>query len=68
MSMPEKMNAAVWEGRLDINVKEVPTPSTPEPGWVNIKVEWCGICGSDLHEYLAGPVFIPVGTPHPAPA
>lgn len=65
MSMPEKMNAAVWEGRLDINVKEVPTPSTPDPGWVNIKVEWCGICGSDLHEYLAGPVFIPVGTPHP---
>ncbi|MFZ5974884.1 MAG: 2,3-butanediol dehydrogenase, partial [Bacillota bacterium] len=30
-----------------------------------IKVEWCGICGSDLHEYVAGPIFIPVDAPHP---
>lgn len=26
---------------------------------VRIKVAFCGICGSDLHEYLAGPIFIP---------
>ncbi len=26
---------------------------------VKVKVDWCGICGTDLHEYLAGPIFIP---------
>ena len=27
---------------------------------------WCGICGTDLHEYLEGPIFIPpAGHPHP---
>ena len=32
---------------------------------MKVKLHWCGICGSDLHEYLAGPIFIPVDTPHP---
>jgi (R,R)-butanediol dehydrogenase/meso-butanediol dehydrogenase/diacetyl reductase len=36
------------------------------PRQVRIKVAYCGICGSDLHEYLAGPVLIPqVGEKHP---
>ncbi|WP_338771944.1 2,3-butanediol dehydrogenase [Massilia sp. METH4] len=59
------MRAAVWHGRHDIRVDTVPLPPPPQEGWVQIRVHWCGICGSDLHEYLAGPVFIPVGTPHP---
>lgn len=54
------MRAAVWHGRNDIRVEQVPLPADPAPGWVQIKVDWCGICGSDLHEYVAGPVFIPV--------
>lgn len=53
------MRAAVWHGRHDIRVEDVPLPAEPPPGWVQIRVHWCGICGSDLHEYLAGPVFIP---------
>lgn len=32
---------------------------------MKIKVEWCGICGSDLHEYMAGSIFIPTGEAHP---
>jgi (R,R)-butanediol dehydrogenase/meso-butanediol dehydrogenase/diacetyl reductase len=33
---------------------------------VQIAVDWCGICGSDLHEFLEGPIFIPPkGSPHP---
>jgi (R,R)-butanediol dehydrogenase/meso-butanediol dehydrogenase/diacetyl reductase len=33
---------------------------------VKIAVEWCGICGTDLHEYEAGPIFIPTADrPHP---
>jgi len=59
------MKAAVWYAQKDVRVVEVPEPPKPPKGWVKIKVEWCGICGSDLHEYIAGPIFIPVGTPHP---
>jgi (R,R)-butanediol dehydrogenase/meso-butanediol dehydrogenase/diacetyl reductase len=58
------MKAAVWHGRKDVRVEDVPEPSTPQEGWVKIKVQWCGICGSDLHEYLAGPIFIPTSA-HP---
>ena len=63
--MAETMQAAVWHGKKDVRLETVPLPPAPPPGWVQIKVEWCGICGSDLHEYLAGPIVIPVGTPHP---
>ncbi|WP_417533706.1 2,3-butanediol dehydrogenase [Marinobacterium stanieri] len=65
MSQSESMQAAVWHGRRDIRLEQVPRPDAPAPEWVQIKVHWCGICGSDLHEYLAGPVFIPVDQPHP---
>ena len=30
-----------------------------------IGVAYCGICGSDLHEYIDGPHAIPVTEPHP---
>lgn len=59
------MKAAVWHGRKDVRVDEVPEPPAPGPGEVKVKVHWCGICGSCLHEYIAGPIFIPVDAPHP---
>ncbi len=65
MNQALTMKAAVWHGRKDIRLEEVSVPSAPEAGWVQIKVHWCGICGSDLHEYVAGPVFIPIDEPHP---
>lgn len=58
------MKAAKWYGQKDIRVEEIANPLAPERGEVQIRVAWCGICGSDLHEYLAGPIFIPV-EPHP---
>ncbi len=58
------MKAACWHKAHDIRVEEVPEPA-PAAGQVKIKVAWAGICGSDLHEYLAGPIFIPVDQPHP---
>lgn len=58
------MRAALWYEKNDIRVEEVEEPKVSK-GNVKIKVKWCGICGSDLHEYLAGPIFIPVGEPHP---
>ena len=58
------MRAARFHGRGDIRVDEVPEPVTG-PGQVMIDVEWCGICGTDLHEFLEGPIFIPSsGAPH----
>jgi (R,R)-butanediol dehydrogenase/meso-butanediol dehydrogenase/diacetyl reductase len=62
--MAETMKAAVWYGQKDLRVEEVPVPEAPKAGEVKIEVEWCGICGSDLHEYLEGPIFIPT-EPHP---
>lgn len=58
------MKAALWYGRKDVRVEEIEEPEVKK-GMVKVKVKWCGICGSDLHEYLGGPIFIPVGNPHP---
>ncbi|MNM61354.1 Sorbitol dehydrogenase [compost metagenome] len=58
------MKAALWYGVKDVRVDEIEEPKVLE-GTVKVKVKWCGICGSDLHEYLGGPIFIPVGQPHP---
>ena len=59
------MKAAVWYGRRDVRIEDVREPPPPGPGEVKLKVEWCGICGTDLHEYAAGPIFTQVNTPHP---
>ncbi|MGR4069745.1 2,3-butanediol dehydrogenase [Billgrantia sp. C5P2] len=59
------MQAAVWYRARDLRVETVTTPRIEEPHQVKVKVAACGICGSDLHEYSAGPIFIPVDEPHP---
>lgn len=58
------MKALRWHGQRDLRLENIEEPAA-KPGKVKIKVEWCGICGSDLHEYTAGPIFIPEGAPHP---
>jgi (R,R)-butanediol dehydrogenase/meso-butanediol dehydrogenase/diacetyl reductase len=59
------MKAARFHGRGDIRIDDVPEPQT-RPGAVKVHVDWCGICGTDLHEYLEGPIFAPtVEAPHP---
>ena len=59
------MKAAVWHARGDIRVETMPDPGAPGPGEVILKVSACGICGTDLEEYVAGPIFIPVDKPNP---
>jgi (R,R)-butanediol dehydrogenase / meso-butanediol dehydrogenase / diacetyl reductase len=59
------MKAAVWHGRQDVRIENVREPAAPPPGQVQVKVAWCGICGTDLHEYLGGPLYIPFDQPHP---
>ncbi|MGQ4506357.1 2,3-butanediol dehydrogenase [Dermabacteraceae bacterium P13103] len=59
------MRAARYYDNRDIRIEEVEAPE-PGPGQVLVEVAWCGICGTDLHEYLDGPIFIPpAGHPHP---
>ena len=57
------MKAARWYKAHDIRIDDIEEPEV-SAGKVKIKVAWTGICGSDLHEYLAGPIFVPVDKPH----
>lgn len=59
------MRAARYYDQKDIRIEDIPEPEL-KPGTVELEVGWCGICGTDLHEYLEGPIFIPpAGHPHP---
>lgn len=58
------MKAARFYGRRDVRVTDIPKPK-PKPDQALVAIEWCGICGSDLHEYLQGPLAIPRTKPHP---
>jgi (R,R)-butanediol dehydrogenase/meso-butanediol dehydrogenase/diacetyl reductase len=48
----------------DLRIEEVTEPPSPGVGDVLVRVVTCGICGTDLHEYSAGPIVTPV-EPHP---
>ncbi|WP_137144027.1 2,3-butanediol dehydrogenase [Mycolicibacterium sp. CR10] len=50
------MDAIVLRGNRDVGLESVPDP-TPRAGEVIIEVAATGLCGTDLHEYLAGPTF-----------
>lgn len=58
------MKAALWYARNDIRVETVPDPSAPGPGEMILKIGACGICGTDLEEYRAGPLFIAADKPN----
>ncbi|ODQ79466.1 hypothetical protein BABINDRAFT_8396 [Babjeviella inositovora NRRL Y-12698] len=54
------MKGLLYYGNRDMRYSNnVPEPELIDARDVKIEVEWCGICGSDLHEYLDGPIFFP---------
>lgn len=57
------MRAAVFHDAKDIRVEDVAEPGSVGPHEVRLKPFWCGICGTDLHEYAVGPIVIPT-SPH----
>lgn len=53
------MKAAILTGKQQIAISDIPKP-VPAQAEVLIKVEYCGICGSDVHAYET--LMFPIGT------
>ena len=51
--MPDPMKAAVYAGNRTVAVQDMPVP-VPSAGEVVIAVDYCGICGTDLHSVMEG--------------
>ncbi|MGI6878049.1 zinc-binding dehydrogenase [Microbacterium sp. gxy059] len=47
------MRAAFIDGKDQIEVRDAPAPA-PGPGEVRLRVDYVGICGSDLHYFFEG--------------
>jgi (R,R)-butanediol dehydrogenase / meso-butanediol dehydrogenase / diacetyl reductase len=58
------MRAVRLHGKGDIRLEDVPAPSALGPRDVLLKTRFCGICGTDLHEYVEGAKVVP-SKPHP---
>jgi (R,R)-butanediol dehydrogenase/meso-butanediol dehydrogenase/diacetyl reductase len=53
------MLAARLYNNHDLRVEQIPEPPELKPREVRVRPVWCGICGTDLHEYAHGPLYIP---------
>ena len=52
-------------GRLSgLRLREVPEVANPGPGWTELRVVGCGICGSDIGNltYSSSPMMEPFGS------
>jgi (R,R)-butanediol dehydrogenase/meso-butanediol dehydrogenase/diacetyl reductase len=58
------MKAAVWYKSGDVRVEDRECEEM-KSNELKVRVAWAGICGSDLHEYLEGPITIPDDKPDP---
>src|SRR5258705_4711524 len=58
------MRAAMYYGNHKLEIEDIPEPF-PGEGEIKVRVSRNGICGTDLHEYYDGPIFIPPDEPHP---
>jgi (R,R)-butanediol dehydrogenase/meso-butanediol dehydrogenase/diacetyl reductase len=58
------MRAVRYHGARDVRVEQVPEPTGLGAHELLVRPRLCGICGTDLHEYVAGPIVTP-SAPHP---
>ncbi len=58
------MKALRLHARADLRVDDVPEPGALKPNEIRLANSFCGICGTDLHEYKAGPILVPAES-HP---
>lgn len=61
----DHVRSVTWHGAGDLRYEQRDLPDQPPPGQVRIQVGACGICGTDLSEYVHGPVMIRPDSPHP---
>ena len=52
------MKSAVFVEKQKIKIQDIPRPRI-ESGEVLLKIEYCGICGSDIHAYKSGQLYSP---------
>ncbi len=53
------MKVAVFYGKEDIRIEERPIP-TAGPNQLVVKIDYCGVCGTDVESYVTGNVIPPV--------
>lgn len=58
------MRAVRFHGARDIRIDEVDEPTQIGSDELLVAPRLCGICGTDLHEFVAGPIVTPK-EPHP---
>ena len=59
------MRAALYYKAKDLRIEDIAEPDGElGPNEVLVRNKACGICGTDLHEYLDGPIYSPQD-PHP---
>ena len=61
------MKALVYHGNRDLRLETVPEPH-PKSNEVRLRIDYCGICATDIEEYLYGPLFISGDAPTLSPA
>ena len=62
-STSRSARAARYHGVLDVRIEQIEI-AEPAAGEVLVEVAFCGVCGSDLHEYFSGQTVTPA-EPHP---
>jgi threonine dehydrogenase-like Zn-dependent dehydrogenase len=60
------MKAAVFHGRHDVRIEEVPSPTGPGRGELLLRSLKAGICGTDAAEFGFGPLMISLDRPRGA--
>ncbi len=58
------MKALVYYGNKDVRVEDVDEPQVTNE-LVKLKIDYCGICATDMEEYYYGPKYISHDQPHP---
>ncbi len=52
------MKSLRWHGAKDIRIEEVEDPPSPAGDEIQLQVLCCGICGTDVEEWLNGPYLM----------
>lgn len=58
------MKALIYYGNKDLRLESAPEP-TPRQNEIKLRIDYCGVCATDIEEYLYGPVFISGDEPNP---